>query len=210
MGHLGLQSPVVITSHHHPFQSPVPIVFMIWRDVPEPDARLLGRAPALDPRLRVRRLRDRHAGRHAAGPRAARGHQPAAAGDVRAEPDHRHRAARRRLLRRDVRRLDDLDPDAHPGRGGLGDDLHRRLRDDAARARRAGARDRRDRLVRRRHAGRGRADAARADARRVRAALRPARVHRAAADGLLHPRLHERRLDAEDAGDGGLRPRCSA
>ena len=25
--------------------------------------------------------------------------------------------------------------------------------------------------------------------------------------GLLRPRLHERRLDAEDAGDGGVRPR---
>ena len=140
------------------------------------------------------------------GARAARRHQPAAAGDVRAESDHRHRAARRRLLRRDVRRLDDLDPDAHSGRGRLGDDLRRRLRDDAERARRAGARHRGDRLVRRRHAGRGRADAARADARRVRAALRPAGVHRAAADGFLHPRLHERRLDAEDAGDGGVRP----
>ena len=47
------------------------------------------------------------------------------------EAHDRAGAARRRLLRRDVRRLDDLDPDAHPGRGGVGDDLRRRLCDDA-------------------------------------------------------------------------------
>ena len=39
--------------------------------------------------------------------------------------------ARRHLLRRHVRRLDDVDPDAHSRRGGLGHDVHRRLRDDA-------------------------------------------------------------------------------
>ena len=40
------------------------------------------------------------------------------------------------------------------------------------------------------------ADAARADAARLRAALRPARIHRAADDGAARARLHERRLDA--------------
>src|SRR2546430_13434668 len=43
---------------------------------------------------------------------------PISARHLRAEPDHSHRDARRRLLRRDVRWLDHLDPDAHPRRGG--------------------------------------------------------------------------------------------
>ena len=44
------------------------------------------------------------------------------------------RHAGRHLLRLAIRRLDHLDPDAHSGRGVLGDDLHRRLRHGAARA----------------------------------------------------------------------------
>ena len=73
----------------------------------------------------------------------------------------------RRLLRRDVRRLDDVDPDAHSRRGGVGDDVHRRLCDGAA----AGARARRSRSPRSARSSparcrRGRAHAAGADARR--------------------------------------------
>ena len=62
----------------------------------------------------------------------------------------RHRDAGGHLLRRHVRRLDDVHPDAHPGRGGLGHDLHRRLRHDAQGPRGAGAGHRRRRLLRRR------------------------------------------------------------
>ncbi len=36
-------------------------------------------------------------------------------------------------------------------------------------------------------------------------ALRSARIHGAAADGAVRARVHERRFDAEDAGDGGVR-----
>ena len=52
--------------------------------------------------------------------------------------DFGDRSARGHLLRRHVRRLDDFDTDAHSWRGGLGHDLHRRLRDDAQWPGRAG------------------------------------------------------------------------
>ena len=112
----------------------------------------------------------------------------------------------RHLLRRDVRRLDDVDPDAHPRRGRLGDDVHRRLRDGAQGPRGPGARHRRGRLVRRGHGQRGRAHAARAAARRLRAALRAAGVLRAAAPRPPRARLHELRLDAARARHGRARP----
>ena len=58
--------------------------------------------------------------------------------------------ARRHLLRRAVRWLDDVDPGQHSGRGVLGRDLPRRLPDGVSGPGRAGARDRGDRLVLRR------------------------------------------------------------
>ena len=67
--------------------------------------------------------------------------------------------AGRHLLRRPVRRLDHRHPGQPAGRDLRGGDLHRRLPDGAAGARRAGARDRRHRLVFRRH-GRHAADRA--------------------------------------------------
>ena len=63
----------------------------------------------------------------------------------------RHRHAGRHLLRRDVRWLDHVDPHAHSRRGGLGDDVHRRLRDGAQGTRGGRARHRRGRLLRRGH-----------------------------------------------------------
>ncbi len=65
--------------------------------------------------------------------------------------------------------------------------------------------DRRGRLVRRRDGERGRAHVAGPAARLVRAALRPARVLRAAAAGPARPRVHEHRLDAEGPRHGGAR-----
>ena len=73
---------------------------------------------------------------------------PATAG---LEPDRRADHVRRHLLRRDVRRLDDVDPAQHARR--VGDDRHRarRQHDGQARPRGARARDVRHRLFRRRN-----------------------------------------------------------
>ena len=101
--------------------------------------------------VRLSRLPGRHAGRRAARHRPARRHLDPAAGDVRAQRHAGDHHARRHLLRLAIRRLDHLDPDAHPGRGLLGDDLHRRLRHGEERPRRRRALHRGGRLVDRRH-----------------------------------------------------------
>ena len=91
---------------------------------------------------------------------------------ARAGADH----AGRHLLRRAVRRLDHRDPGQHPGRIVVGRHHARRPSDGAQRPRRAGARHRGDRLVRRRlhrHLGGG---LFRAAARRGGAEIRPGRV----------------------------------
>jgi hypothetical protein len=56
-------------------------------------------------------------------------------GDLRARHHEVGRDAGRHLLRLAIRRLDHVDPDADPGRGRLGHDLHRRLRHGAERPR---------------------------------------------------------------------------
>ena len=120
------------------------------------------------------------------------------------------RDARRHLLRLAVRRLDHLDPDADSGRGRLGDDLHRRLRHGAEGPRGRGAVHRRRRLVHRRHVRRDHADADRAAARHFRAALRTARIHRAAGARPGLPRLHVVDLAAAHPADGVRSGCCSA
>ena len=65
-------------------------------------------------------------------------------------PDHRADHARRHLLRRAVRRLDDGDPGQPARRDLVGGHRARRLPDGAPGPRRPGAGDRRDRLVLRR------------------------------------------------------------
>ena len=137
-----------------------------WNHPRQPAARLLGRAAAGRAALRVSRLPGRHPGRHAARHRTARRHQHPAAGDLRPRRHQGDRHAGRHLLRLAVRRLDHLDPDAHSGRGRLGDDLHRRLRHGAEGPRRRGALHRRGRLVHRRHVRRHHADRGGAAARR--------------------------------------------
>ena len=94
-----------------------------------------GRAAAGRALVRLRRLPGRHAGRRPAGRGTAGRDQPAAPRDLWPRRHARHRHARRHLLRRDVRGLHDVDPDAHPRRGRLGHDVHRRLRDGAQGAR---------------------------------------------------------------------------
>src|SRR5439155_1419115 len=109
-------------------------------------------------------------------------HPAAAHGLPAAGAGHHH--ARRDLLRRHVRRLDDGDPRQHPGRGRLGGHDARRLSDGAAGARRSGAGHRGHLVVRGRHARAGRPHVLRAAAGRRRAAHRPARILRAGGAGL--------------------------
>ena len=169
-------------------------------------ARLLGSAAAGRAVVRVPRLHRRHAGRRAARHRPARRHLHPAAAHLRARRHQRDRDARRHLLRLAIRRLDHLDPAAHPGRSRLGDDLHRRQRDGAQGPGRRRALHRGGRLVHRRDIRRDRADGDRAAARGLRAALRPARIHRAAGARPRLPRLHVDHLAGAHVADGGVRP----
>ena len=94
----------------------------------------------------------RHGGRHPAGARAAGDRSRCCCRSPSSmNPTERDHHARRHLLRRQVRRLDHLDPAQRAGRVGLGRHLPRRLPDGAQGPRRRRARHRRDRLVHRRH-----------------------------------------------------------
>ena len=85
--------------------------------------------------------------------RADRDDRHAAADHLQVRAGHVADHARRHLLRRAVRRLDDGDPDQPAGRILLRRDRHRRLPDGAAGQGRPGARHRGARLVLRRHGG---------------------------------------------------------
>ena len=100
------------------------------------------------------------------------------------------------LLRGHVRRVDHLDPGEHPGRGGLGRHLHRRLPDGPAGAGRPGARHVGLRLLHRRNRRRGGRHAHLALPGRGGPQVRAARDVRAA---LLRLHLH-RRPDGKVAG----------
>ena len=97
------------------------------------------------------------------------------------------------------------DPAQHAGR--IGDHRHRdgRQPDGQERPRRPGARDRGDRLVRRRHHRHGAAHAARAARGRARAQVRPGRILRA--DGA---RVHHRVRGARRVHGARPRPACSS
>ena len=82
------------------------------------------------------------------GPVSGRGAPPAA--HLRHGTHLRDHHARRPVRRHHVRRHHHLGADQYAGRVGVGGDLHRRLSDGAAGPGGAGARRRRDRLVRRR------------------------------------------------------------
>ncbi len=113
---------------------------------PRPRRRAAADEPALRPDRRHPRHRRRRAPRHRPG--ADRG--AAAAGHLPVRPDGEPDHVRRHLLRRHVRRLDDLDPAQHPRRERLDRHRARGQQDGAQGPRRAGARHRRDRLLRRR------------------------------------------------------------
>ena len=117
----------------------------------QPGSRLFRRSCAGQRVVRVSRLPRRHARRRLARHRSPRRHFHPVAGDVRPERDAGDHHARRHLLWLAIRRLDHLDPDADPGRGFVGDDLHRRLRHGEERPRRRGALHRGGRLMDRRH-----------------------------------------------------------
>ncbi len=111
----------------------------------EPRAGLWRRADAEQPAGGAGRLHRRHRGRRAAGPRPDRNHQPAAADLGLSRPHQLDHPDVRHLLRRDVRRLDHIDPDQDPGRSRKRRDLPRRLPDGAPRPRRSCARHQRAR-----------------------------------------------------------------
>ncbi len=94
------------------------------------------------------------------------------------DADRRHHHAERHLLRRDVWRHHHLGADQRAGRSGLGGDLHRRPSDGAPGPCRLGARHRRHRFFRRRHAGHGGARRRRHAARHAGAEVRTGRVLR--------------------------------
>ena len=151
--------------------------------VPQPDLRLRRRVLAAEPALLRDRRLGRHADRRAAGHRPARHHRDAAAAHLQRRAGRRADHARRHLLRRAIRRLDHRHPGQPAGRDLGGGDLHRRLPDGAAGPRRAGARHRRHRLVRRRHLRHAADRARRPAARRARAEIRRAGIFLADADG---------------------------
>ena len=110
------------------------------------------RASADEPAVRADRRAARHRGRRAARHRPRADRRAAAARHLQARSRRLADHVRRHLLRRHVWRLDHRDPDQHAGRKRVDGDRARRQQDGEGRARRPGARDRRDRLVRRRHA----------------------------------------------------------
>ena len=84
-----------------------------------------------EPALRPDRLHGRHADRRAARHRPRGDHRHAAADHLPPAADRVADHAGRHLLRRAVRRLDDVDPGQPAGRGVVGGHLHRRLPDGA-------------------------------------------------------------------------------
>ena len=121
-----------------------------------PCSRVRRRAHAGQPAVCAHRLADRHADRRAARHRSRRDDRDAAADHLRAAAGVGADHARRHLLRRAVRRLDDVDPAQHAGRGIVGRDLPRRPPDGAQGTGGRGARHRGAGIVLRRH---GRDDA---------------------------------------------------
>ena len=163
------------------------------------------------PHLGADRLRPRHGGGRPAGAGPG-GHDRAAAAHQHEDglARHRHHPDVGHLLRRHVRRVDDLHPAEDPRGGGVGRHLHRRLRDGEERPRRRGPRGGRDRLLRRRHHRPGGPDHDGAAAGGGRAQVRPTRVllahrARAAAGDVPHRGIGAQGPDHGDPGpDPGL------
>lgn len=108
-------------------------------DTCESHARFCDRARATEPALVFRRRLLWHGSGNSAGPGAFCNRRVAAAVDHADEPHWRHHHDGRHLLRREVWRLDDVDPAQRAGRVFVSRDLSRRLRDGEERPGRAGA-----------------------------------------------------------------------
>ncbi len=157
-------------------------------------AGLIGRAAADEPLVRLCRRDARHRGRRAARHRPGAHRGAAAADHLQARPGGLAHHVRRHLLWRHVWRLHRLHPAQHAGR----ELLHRHgaggQQDGPGRARRAGARHRRHRLLRRRLHRHRRARADRADRGRHRHLVRAGRLFRADGARLRHRLRRLRRL----------------
>ena len=154
------------------------------------------------PGRRAARDADRRPARH----RSGRDHRDAPADHLRPLAHHGDDHAGGHLLRRAVRRIDDVDPGEHPGRGVLGGDLPGRLPDGAPGPGRSGAGDRGDRIVLRRlRRHRGRGDVRPAPGR-SRLEVRPLRV--LLADGVRPGGCHRpgARIAPQGDRDGAARP----
>ena len=92
-----------------------------------------------------------HRDRRASRARPGAHHRAAPADHLQGRADRGLHPVRRHLLRRDVRRLDHVDPAQHAGRERHHHHRARGQQDGPQRPRRRGARHRRHRLVRRRH-----------------------------------------------------------
>ena len=161
---------------------------------------------AAEPRLLLHRCAGRHADRRAARHRPADHDRDAAADHLQRAAGRRAHHAGRHLLRRAVRRLDDVHPGEPARRDVVRRHLPRRLPDGAAGPRRTGAGDRGHRLVLRRHRRHAADRRVRASAGRVRPQVRRARVLLADADGPGRRGRARAGRHYQVAGDGGRGP----
>ena len=168
--------------------------------------RLRCRADALQSALGAGRGNAWHSGRRAARdrPRADRG--AAAPRDLQPRSHGRFHHVCRHLLRRHVWRLDHLDPAQHAGRIGYDRDRARGQSHGAPGPRRPCARDRRDRLVRRRHHRYPGADLRRPPHGATRAPLQSRRLFRSDGPGLHHDHGGARQLAVAWSGEPVSRP----
>ncbi len=175
-------------------------------DFPEPDPGLRHGLHARQHLLLPDRMSDRDHGRRPAGRGSPRRDQHAPAHHLRSGSDLGHHPPGGYLLRRHVRGIDHLDPDAHSRGSGVGDDLHRRVRHGPKGTGRARPGHRGHRLLRRRHPQRGGAHVSGPAAGQVRPRVRPAGVLLPASLRPRGPELHDRRLDREESGHDRARP----
>ncbi|CAA9317224.1 MAG: Tripartite tricarboxylate transporter TctA family, partial [uncultured Nocardioidaceae bacterium] len=171
-----------------------------------PRGRLRHRADPAEPAVRAPRGPAGDGGRRPPGHRARDDRRAAAPGDLRAGADQRVHHVRRHLLRRHVRRVDDVDPAQHPGRVQLDHDRARGQQDGQGRPRVGRTGHRGARVLRRRHHRHAAARPAGADGGRPRHRHHGGRLLRDLRPRLRRRRHGARRLAAARAGLPGHRP----